>query len=87
MSSEAILSDRRQREFLEDEKLHQKNAVEIGRMSRESHCSGCQVPVLRDRMEIQRELREEDSNLNRFPSEHECGIQGQQNAKELETLN
>lgn len=49
--------------------------------SRESHCSGSQVPVLRDRMEIQRELREED----RFPSEHECGIQGQQNAKELET--
>jgi hypothetical protein len=36
-------------------------------------------------MEIQRELREEDSNLNRFPSEHECGIQGQQNAKELGT--
>ncbi len=31
------------------------------------------------------ELREEDSSLHRFPSEHECGIQGQQNVKELET--
>jgi len=44
--------------------------------SKESHCSGCQVPVLRDRMEIQRELREQDSSLNRFPLGMNVGSRG-----------